>query len=93
MSANGFGTHETLVTVTWLDNTESDLDEVQQMAANASSSYDLAKQLKEYVFNMIVFNIMRETNGLEAELLKSALDDVNWNEIADYYYNDYHEDD
>ena len=89
MSYNGWKNYETWCTALWIDNEESTYHERQEMAERASDDNALAESLKQWV------NEMAPDLGpsLFSDLLSAALSEVDWDEIANAWHEEAHEDD
>lgn len=88
MSYQGWNNYETWVVKLWLDNEQSTYFEVTGHAKEAieaeTQRYEFADWLKGYVEEM-----MPDLEAsLASDLLRGALSDVDWFEIADAYLND-----
>ena len=77
MSYNGWKNHATWLVSLWLD--EDGFDE----SMVPDSRYDAAQTIKEWVDDLIADQ--NSTAGLAADLIASALSDVDWYELADKY--------
>ena len=69
MSYQGWSNYPTFAVYTWLSNVEDDWRYLQGKSA---------REIEDYVTAT-----MPELEGMWADLLQSALDDVNWQEIAE----------
>jgi hypothetical protein len=77
-SYNGWSNYETWCVKLWLDNEEGSQRDMERIATHARTEYEGAADLKSYVQDM-----MPELGGtLWGDLLNSALDEVNWQEIV-----------
>ena len=77
MSYNGWKNHATWLVGLWLD--EDGFDE----SMIPDSRYDATQTIKEWVDDLIADQ--NSTAGLAADLIASALSDVDWYELADKY--------
>lgn len=77
MSYNGWKNHATWLVSLWLD--EDGFDE----SMVPDSRYDAAQTIKEWVDDLIADQ--NPPAGLAADLIASALSDVDWYELADKY--------
>ena len=76
-TCNGWKNHATWLVSLWLD--EDGFDE----SMVPDSRYDAAQTIKEWVDDLIADQ--NSTAGLAADLIASALSDVDWYELADKY--------
>jgi len=88
MAYNGWINYETWNVALWLDNEQGSYDECRDMARNARDVYDLAKRLEAFVEEF------KPDLGASmfSDLLSAALNEVDWQEIAEHYWTDTHED-
>jgi hypothetical protein len=92
--------HETKLVMMWIDNSEAmhyfwrnrayctylKAEETKTFSKYESAKYDLATYMKEkFTTDMYEMCESHNVNGLWADLLSSALQDVNWSEIAECY--------
>lgn len=85
---NGYYNFETWNVALWIDNDEGLQDEVNRMARQNKSAYNLEDELKDFIEEM-----KPEVSGMWADLLNAAISEVNWQEMAENYYQEAHEDD
>lgn len=71
-----------------LANVEEYHDEVFQMLQEYRDRYDFSKALRDYVEELCYEEA--GFNPMQAELIMTALAHVNWREVADDYYDEYH---
>ena len=86
---NGWTNYETWnVALWWGENGMSGywIGEAEEML-EADDSDDVAMQLAERMRSETI-NEMPAVNGMFADLLTAALDEVNWREIAEHYVAD-----
>ena len=86
---NGWTNYETWnVALWWGENGMSGywIGEAEEML-EADDSDDVAVQLADRMKSETI-NEMPEVTGMYADLLKAALDEVNWREIAEHYVAD-----
>ena len=86
---NGWTNYETWnVALWWGENGMSGywIGEAEEML-EADDSDDVAMQLADRMKSETI-NEMPEVTGMYADLLKAALDEVNWREIAEHYVAD-----
>lgn len=79
MSHNGWKNYETWLVALHLSNDEAADQEVLDMAREAVDVNDLALNIRNFVDEN---NPLSETYGLYTDLLTAALNEVNWEEIA-----------
>ena len=89
---NGWTNYETWLVNLWLGNepgTEGDCRDMAVEEINGQdSAYQLGMTLKDYVED-----ILPDLGAsLAADLMGAALSEVNWQEIAEHYLEDYRED-
>lgn len=81
MSYNGWTNHATWLVNAWTDGD----DEIVRISSDIGASmYDRAQALKEYVQETYLEDTDTKA-GLVADLLSSALSDVNWRELVEHY--------
>ena len=79
---NGWTNHATWLVNLWLGEYAYDPSELSGL-----SRYDAVQELKHTVDN-ILENESSSVTGLAADLINSALADVDWYELADHYIED-----
>lgn len=82
---NGWTNYETWAARLWLDNDEGSYRYWGSEARQAKDIASLARQLEQEHEDAIPENM---TTGLFADLLTSALQEVNWEEIAESLIDD-----
>jgi len=90
MSYNGYTNYETWAVCLWLDNEEPTYNAALALVEDAEvgdfSDGTLAEAFKEWVEDMVI------PVGLEAslafDLLRGAVSEVNWQEVALHYVED-----
>lgn len=81
MSCNGWTNHATWLVNVWTDGD----DEIVRISSDTGTSwYCRAESLKEYVQETYLGDTDTKA-GLAADLLSSALYDVNWKELIEHY--------
>jgi hypothetical protein len=95
--------HETKLVMLWIDNSEAThsfwricadityktAQETKTFSKYESAKYDLATHMKEkFTTDMYDMCESNNVNGLWADLLSSALQEINWSEIAECYLED-----
>ena len=98
---NGWENYETWAVKLWLDNDYNDYKHWQAVTKNiwkhaAPTSYSTRKQVAERLLADTVKGAIENGNpiykaDLYSDLLSSAIQNVNWYEIAESYLNDYAE--
>ncbi len=79
-TCNGWANHATWLVNLWLGEYNYDLSELSVL-----SRYDAARALKAAVDNVLTYYEDFKLSGLSADLINSALSDVDWYELADKY--------
>lgn len=83
---NGWATYETWLVNLWLTDSPH-TEELIREWAKEMEDYELARTLEDYVDDMAdEENIY---NGLIQDLIKSAMSDVDWEELAQHYIENY----
>lgn len=78
---SGYTNYETWLVSLWIDNDQGLYNDVQELAReNVDSEYDLANAIKDFIEE---FNPLAENADMFSDLLQSALQNVNWQEIAE----------
>ena len=85
MSYNGYENYQTWAVALWLDNDESTSDLISDIIKHARSDYDAANQLKDIIEDM---NPLANQASMFADILNSALSDVNYLEIIESHKED-----
>jgi len=81
---NGWTNYETWCVNLWLTNEPDMESELRMLAQTNADLYYRADRLRDYVFDM---NGVTDAN-MFADLLRSALENVNWREIIQNHEND-----
>ena len=82
-TCNGWANHATWLVNLWLGEYNYDHSELSGL-----SRYDATQALKETVDNILTDYETTKLDGLAADLINSALSDVDWYELADSYMED-----
>lgn len=85
---NGWANHATWLVNLWLGEYNYDPSELSGL-----SRYEATQALVETVDNIVTEYEDAKLSGLAADLINSALSDVNWYELADHYIEDLPTDD
>lgn len=72
-----------------LGNVEAYHEEVIEMLRYHRDRYDFSVALREYVEGLVYDG--SDFNLMQSELMMTALAHVNWREVSDDYYNEYHD--
>jgi hypothetical protein len=83
---NGYKNYETWNVALWMDNDPGSQGYWMEQAENAESITTLADMMKDEHEES-----MPEVTGVYADLLQAALDSVDWYEIAENYWEEYHQ--
>lgn len=84
---NGWANHATWLVNLWLGEYNYDHSELSGL-----SRYDATQALKETVDNILTEYEDAKLSGLAADLINSALSEVDWYELADSYLEDCEDD-
>ena len=82
---NGYKNYETWNVALWMDNEQGSQSYWVEQAENAESIHALADMMKDEHEEL-----MPEVTGVYSDLLQAALDSVDWYEIAENYWDEYH---
>lgn len=82
-TCNGWANHATWLVNLWLGEYNYDHSELSGL-----SRYEATQALNEAVDNILTDFGTTEPSGLAADLINSALSDVDWYELADSYLED-----
>lgn len=82
-TCNGWTNHATWLVNLWLGEYNYNHSELSGL-----SRYDATQALKEAVDNILTDYENAKLSGLAADLINSALSDVDWYELADSYLED-----
>jgi hypothetical protein len=84
---NGWSNYETWNCKLWIDNSEGDQDYWLEQASKARSGYALANQLKDEIREQAA-NLVNDIPSMFSDLLYAAIDNINFDEIADALISD-----
>lgn len=87
---NGWSSYESWCVNLWIGNDQISYHHAQGLTRRASSAYELAQRLKDWVEED---NPLSNESSLYSDLLSASLREVNWREIAEHYWEDFREDD
>ena len=87
MSYNGYTNYETWNCGLWLDNDQGTYEMVKEWAEDCHNVYELEVMLKDYVEG----NNPVEDASMYSDLMQSAIDNINFRELAEGYWEEYHE--
>lgn len=88
MNYNGWSSYETWLVNLWIQNDESLYAVLHADVVDAASLFDAKEVLKAWIDNEYDTYIEAHGHGLFQDLLKGALDEVNWYEIAKNWRNE-----
>ena len=72
-----------------LGNVEAYHAEVIELLRYYPDRYDFSNSLRDFVEGLVYDG--SDFNLMQSELMMTALAHVNWGEVADDYYNEYHD--
>lgn len=87
MAYNGWSNYETWLVALWLDNEEDSYHDKQEIVRRATEAYKAADALKDYVQE----SLPDLGASLAADLLNAALSEVDWLEIVQADWDEYHQ--
>lgn len=79
---NGWSTYETWLVNLWIQNDEALYAALHADVVDATSLFDAKEVLKAWIDNEYDWFVEENSHGLFQDLLKGALSEVNWYEIA-----------
>ncbi|MDD3140468.1 MAG: hypothetical protein PHX08_16055 [Lachnospiraceae bacterium] len=83
---NGWYNYETWVCALWLQNDQGSCNYWEEMTNECDSVYDLSQMIKEEVGEGDPTN---DEASLYSDLMSAAISEINFNEIAHHFWNDY----
>lgn len=78
---NGWTNYETWCVNLWLNNEEWTYFAIREQAKETTDLYELAEWVRIFTENSVLYDM--PISGLGADLLNSALSEVDWYEIAE----------
>jgi hypothetical protein len=85
---NGWTNYPTWTVYNWLSSDEATNGSIEAIATEAPTVYRAADQMKDYVASR---NPLAEGASMYIDLLNFAIGLVNWDEIAEAYWQSTHE--
>ena len=85
---NGWSTYETWLVNLWIQNDQALHAALHDEVMSAENLYDAREILKAWIDNEYDMYIEERGHGLFQDLLKGALSEVNWYEIAKNWRNE-----
>ena len=83
---NGWYNYETWVTALWLQNDQGSCNYWEEMTNDVESIYDLAQMIKDEIEENDPTN---DHASMYADLMSAAISEINFNEIAHHFWDDY----
>jgi hypothetical protein len=84
MAYNGWANYPTWNVALWINNDEDMQQEVISIARNTrDDKYKCAESLRAYIEDSF-----GELSGMQADLVNHALDEVDWDELAEAFISD-----
>ena len=90
---NGYNNYETWLVALWIDNDEYRQEEVRGIARGQTQIGTLADELKNYVDEWPEISEATEKCSIVSDLVRSALSEVDWYELAEMYAKEVKEED
>ena len=90
---NGYDNYETWLVALWIDNDEYRQEEVRGIARGQTQIGTLADELKNYVDERPEISEATEKYSIVSDLVRSALSEVDWYELAKMYAKEAQEED
>ena len=90
---NGYNNYETWLVSLWIDNDEYRQEEVRGIARGQTQIGTLADELKNYVDEWPEIFESTEKCSIVSDLVRSALSEVDWYELAEMYAKEVKEED
>ena len=88
---NGWSNYQTWVTSLWMDNEEGSYSYWVERTEEAESIRELADTMEQEHEDMME-SLELPTTGVFADLLGHANGMIDWREIAEHYWEEYHDD-
>ena len=83
---NGWYNYETWVCVLWLQNDQGSCNYWEEMTNECDSVYDLSTMIEDEIKENVPTN---DEASLYADLMSAAISEINFNEIAHHFWDDY----
>lgn len=89
---NGYTNYETWLVALWIDNDQYRQGEAHTIACTETDIGVLAENIKQWVYEWDEINTGVESGTIVADLINSALSEVDWYELAGMYRQEVKED-
>ena len=83
---NGWYNYETWVCALWLQNDQGSCNYWEEMTNECDSVYDLSQMIKDEIEENDPTN---DHASMYADLMSAAISEINFNEIAHHFWDDY----
>ena len=87
---NGWYNYETWVCALWLQNDSGSYGYWEEMTNECDSVYDLSQMIKNEIEENDPTN---DQASIYADLMSAAISEINFNEIAHHFWDDYRQED
>lgn len=89
---NGYTNYQTWDAALWIDNDQGEQEMWAERAQEAKSAGDLADEMEGYYQD--VFDEMgMPPSGMFSDLISHAFQQIDWYDIAENFFQEYHKDD
>lgn len=88
MAYNGWHNYETWNVALWLGNEEYSDSHMCELTGESSDVYGLADKIESYVMGQFYESDIGQEASMFNDLLGAALRNVQWDDIAEHYWND-----